>query len=149
MSGITNFYIEHLMKKFQTNFKGVFSSDNIPYFKINDVSFICNLSKTHEKGTHFVAVYISEKQIIYFDPLGIECYVSSIFEYLQLYQKDLLQSLVTIQHPFSYHCGYFCIGFIFALNNKQSLLWYQNLFFKKKLYKNDKIICNYIIKMMK
>jgi hypothetical protein len=52
MTGITNEYIEYLMQHFDLAFKGVFSSDDIPFYSEHNISFICNLSKKFEKGTH-------------------------------------------------------------------------------------------------
>ena len=133
---------------FETNFKEVFSSDNIPYFPEANVSFICNLSKANEKGTHFIAVYICKKHIIYFDPFGVVCYVQDILNYLQSYGRKIIQSLVTIQDAQSLHCGYFCIGFVLALNNYYSLSMYQNMFTIRNLHMNDTIICNFILSMI-
>ena len=60
MIGLTNKYIENLVHilDISNSFKGVFSSDNIPLFSDYNVSLICNLSKSNEKGSHFVAIYI-------------------------------------------------------------------------------------------
>ena len=148
MEGITNRYIEDLMSKLPTNFKGVFSSDDIPLFTQSDVSFICNLSKRNEQGTHFIGVYISKNYIIYFDPFGLECYVQNICKYLQIYNRQIVHSLSMIQHPSSLHCGYFCIGFVLAMNNNYSISMYQNIFNSKNLYLNDDIVCDFIVKMI-
>ena len=149
MSGITNRYIERLMDNFKTNFKGVFSSDDIPFFPKLNVSFICNLSKRNELGTHFIAVYINKNSILYFDPFGVECYVQSICKYLQHYNIEIVQSLLSIQHPSSLHCGYFCIGFILALNNGYNISKYHNIFNHKNLILNDDIVSDFIVKMIK
>ena len=149
MSGITNRYIERLMDNFKTNFKGVFSSDDIPFFPQLNVSFICNLSKRNEIGTHFIAVFIDESHIFYFDPFGVECYVQSICKYLQHYNKEIVQSFLSIQHPSSLHCGYFCIGFILALNDGYSISKYHMIFNLKNLYLNDNIVSDFIVKMLK
>ena len=149
MSGITNRYIERLMDNFKTNFKGVFSSDDIPFFPQLNVSFICNLSKRNELGTHFIAVYINKDYILYFDPFGVECYVQSICKYLQHHNIEIVQSLLSIQHPSSLHCGYFCIGFILALNNVYSISNYHNIFNDKNLLLNDEIVSDFIVNMIK
>ena len=149
MAGITNRYIERLMDKFKTNFQGVFSSDDIPFFPQLNVSFICNLSKRNELGTHFIAVYVDKNYIFYFDPFGIECYVQSICKYLKYYNIDIVHSLLSIQHPTSLHCGYFCIGFILALNNGYSISNYHKIFNDKNLHLNDEIISDFIVNMIK
>ena len=127
----------------------MFSSDDIPFFPQLNVSFICNLSKRNELGTHFIAVYINKNYILYFDPFGVECYVQSICKYLQHYNIEIVQSLLSIQHPSSLHCGYFCIGFILALNNGYNISKYHNIFNHKNLILNDDIVSDFIVKMIK
>ena len=147
MIGLTNKYIENLVHilDISNSFKGAFSSDNIPLFSDYNVSLICNLSKSNEKGSHFVAIYIKSDRIFYFDPLGLQCVVKEICDYLKIYNKRIIHSLRAIQHPMSFHCGYFCTGFILAMSKKYSLIQFQNLFTPTKLLENDKIICDFII----
>ena len=122
MFGLTNKYIEILMSRFGTTFKGVYSSDNIPFFHDYNISLICNLSASSENGTHYVGIYIMKNEILYFDPFGLECVVEDICEYLKRYNKKIVHSNVMIQHPFSFHCGFFCIGVILAIDNRITLL---------------------------
>ena len=146
MYGLTNKYIYDLMSKFSTSFKGVFSCDNIPYFTEYNVSIICNFSTANTKGTHYVGIYIFKDKIIYFDPLGIKCIISSICSYLGMYNKKIIESNITIQHPLSFHCGFFCVGFIFAMDKNISLQIYQKIFNNLNLFDNDRNICSFIIK---
>ena len=149
MSGISNKYMEKLMGNFDLNFKGVFSSDYIPFFSGYNFSLICNLSKTKEKGTHFVAMYVSKNSVIYFDPFGLKCHTQSICLYLEMYKRKIIESLVTIQHPLSFHCGFYCIGFVFALDYNLSLSEYQNIFGSTNLDNNDNIVSVFITTMIK
>ena len=149
MLGLTNKYIENLMLHFDVSFKGVFSSDNIPFFSDFNISLLCNFSKSNEKGTHYVSIYILRNKIIYFDPLGFECVVEEICNYLNMYNKIIIQSTVAIQHPLSFHCGYFCIGFLLAIHSKLTLLQYQSMFDYNDLLLNDEIVCNLILQFMK
>ena len=48
--GISNIYIDDLMKKISCSFRGTFSIDKIPTFKDEKFSIIVNLSKENEKG---------------------------------------------------------------------------------------------------
>ena len=149
MQGISNKYIEQFMSRFKIDFKGVFASDEIPFFPGSNFSLICNLSKKNDKGSHFVAIYVLSKTIIYFDSFGMKCYVHSICKYLHGYNKKIVQSLITVQHPLSLHCGYFSIGFILALECNLSLSLYQNMFSSVYLFQNDEIVCNFIVKLLK
>ena len=70
-NGISNVYIDKLMKKISSrSFNGTFSIDDVPVFDDDVFSIIINLSKQHEIGTHFIAVYVLENEIIYFDSFG-------------------------------------------------------------------------------
>ena len=148
MYGLTNRYIENVMSHVHTTFKGVYSANNIPFFSDSNVSLICNLSKSYEKGSHYVTIYILSHKILYFDPFGFGCIGEDICKYLHMYNKTIIQSKVTIQHPLSFHCAYFCIGFILAIDKKLSMLQYQNMFNHNNLLINDEIVCNFIIRMI-
>ena len=54
--GISNVYIDHLMNKFSSSFRGTFSIDTIPTFNDESFSLIANLSKGNEKGSHLIAI---------------------------------------------------------------------------------------------
>ena len=69
--GISNVYIDHLMNKISSSFRGTFSIDNIPTFDDECFSLIVNLSKESEKGSHFIAISSSKNKIVYFDSFGI------------------------------------------------------------------------------
>ena len=78
-NGISNVYIDKLMKKISCrSFNGTFSIDNIPVFDDDVFSIIINLSKQNEIGTHFIAVYVLENKIIYFDSFGNQVNDSSL-----------------------------------------------------------------------
>ena len=68
--GISNIYIDHLMKTISLSFRGTFSLDNIPTFEEETFSVIVNLSKVGERGSHFIALFILENKIWYFDSFG-------------------------------------------------------------------------------
>ena len=90
MQGISNKYIEQFMSRFKIDFKGVFASDEIPFFPGSNFSLICNLSRKNDKGSHFIAIYVMSKTIIYFDSFGMQCYVHSICKYLHGYNRKIV-----------------------------------------------------------
>ena len=67
-------------------FKGVFSSDTIPkvtFTRLTPVtSIIINLSKSSEKGTHFIALIFKNAKINYFDSFGQVCTNENIIIYI-------------------------------------------------------------------
>ena len=68
--GISNIYIDDLMKKISCSFRGTFSIDKIPIFKDDAFSIIVNLSKENEKGTHFIGISLLKNVIEYLNELS-------------------------------------------------------------------------------
>ena len=91
-NGITNLYIDNLMKKISKSYKGTFSCNNIPSFKEHNFSLISNLSKEKEKGSHLVGIYVLKNKIIYFDSYGIQNYNLYLKKYLENYKKRIIYS---------------------------------------------------------
>ena len=87
--GISNVYIDHLMNKISSSYRGTFSIDNIPTFDDEIFSIIVNLSKENEKGSHFIAISSSKNKIVYFDSFGIPNKILSLEKYLEKYKKRL------------------------------------------------------------
>ena len=143
-NGISNVYIDKLMEKISISFNGTFSIDNIPVFNDDVFSIIINLSKQNEIGTHFIAVYVLENKIIYFDSFGNQLNNSSLKRYLKKYKKPIILSKIQIQNLLSSHCGFFCIAFILCIENGITLDNFFKKFYRKKLHLND-YICNKII----
>ena len=55
----------------EPRFNGVFSRDNLPN-SIKSGAYVINLDEYHDIGTHWVALYVNNKTIIYFDSFGVE-----------------------------------------------------------------------------
>ena len=146
--GISNMYIDNLMEKISSSFRGTFSIDKIPMFKEKNFSIIVNLSKENEKGTHFIGISLLKNVIVYFDSYGVETINLTIEEYLKKYRKKIIHSNIQLQHFFSSHCGFFCISFILCLDNNIPFHKFLKMFHKKDLYLNDyisiKIITSFI-----
>ena len=136
------------MNKISWSFRGTFSANNIPKFKDNFFSLIVNLSNEGETGTHFIAIFITENKILYFDSLGSLQINPNIKHYLETYKKPISYDQKQIQHLLSSHCGFFCIAFIICVENMIQTKNFLKIFHKRKLYLNDficvKIITNFI-----
>ena len=143
--GVSNLYLDNLMKKISKSFRGTFSCDNIPIFKETSISVISNLSRERDVGSHFVAIFIGDDKIIYFDPFGLESYNISIKEYLKKYKKEIIYSKQRLQAYNSSHCGYFCVIFILCVENNLCLRNFLELFIKNDLLIND-YVCIELIK---
>ena len=75
---LTNFEIQKYCQNYakqslknETRFNGVYSRDNLPD-KIKDCSYIINLNEYSDIGTHWVALYVSNNDVTYFDSFGVE-----------------------------------------------------------------------------
>ena len=56
-------------------FNGVYSRDNLPEHKsleIKDGAYVINLDGYSDIGTHWVALYVQNNNVIYFDSFGVE-----------------------------------------------------------------------------
>ena len=67
---LTNFEIQEYYQN-EPRFNGVFSRDNLPDTIKND-AYVINLDEYHHIGTHWVALYVNNKIVTYFDSFGIE-----------------------------------------------------------------------------
>ena len=67
---LTNFEIEKYYKS-QQKFNGVYSRDNLPN-KIKDGAYVINLDEYSDIGTHWIALYVYNDDVIYFDSFGVE-----------------------------------------------------------------------------
>ena len=57
--------------KSESRFYGIYSRDNLPKTIKNGV-YVINLDKFENIGTHWIALYVSDKKVIYFDSFGVE-----------------------------------------------------------------------------
>ena len=68
---LTNFEIQEYYQN-EPRFNGVFSRDNLPNNNIKNGAYVINLDKYRDTGTHWVALYVNNKTITYFDSFGVE-----------------------------------------------------------------------------
>ena len=136
---LTNFEIQEYYQN-EPRFNGVFSRDNLPNTIKNGASVI-NLDEYHDIGTHWVALYVNNKTITYFDSFGAEHIPKEIMKFIV--RKKIITNIYRIQAYDSIMCGYFCIGFINFTCNGKSLTEYTNLSSPNDFNKNDDIILKY------
>ena len=171
--GISNLYIEEILKSKKasnlmcveenkknkvTGFCGVYSSNTLPLqlIKEDQFSFICNLSRLDQKGTHFVSVIVFADFYIYIDSLGLPCMNTDVRQYLSLLNRPNFTNLNQLQDFKSSFCGFFCILFILyfegiRLNGKKMterirFVWETN---HDKLFLNDEKSIEYICKLLR
>ena len=67
---LTNVEIQEYYQN-EPRFNGVFNRDNLPN-SIKNVAYVINLDEYHDIGTHWVALYVNNKTITYFDSFEVE-----------------------------------------------------------------------------
>ena len=94
-----------------------------------------------EKG-HWTAIKIlNKKTILYFNSFGEGIRNKKLLNLLIWNNyKSIYYSHWKIQSDQSHQCGVFCILFIKCVSNKVNYRDFLNLFYKRKLYKNDFIV---------
>ena len=147
--GLSNVEIENVLMPYCTNFMGVFSSNNIPkeLTRRNNFSIICNLSKVGKEGTHFVTIIGSQNNMKYIDPLGLHCFVPSIQDFLKACARPLVHNARILQSPTSFHCGFYCILFIFT--SEKNITNVPAIKFGDNLRTNDRKCIQYILYIMR
>ena len=138
---LTNFEIQEYYQN-EPRFNGVFSRHNLPNNNnIKSGAYVINPDEYHDIGTHWVALYVNNKTIRYFDSFGVEHIPKEIMKFIV--RKKIITNIYRIQAYDSIMCGYFCIGFINFMFNGKSLTDYTNLFSPNDFNKNDDIILEY------
>ena len=66
---LTNFEIQKYYQN-ESRFSGVYSRDNLP--KIKDGDYVIYLDEYSDIATHWVALYVHNNDVAYFDSFGVE-----------------------------------------------------------------------------
>ena len=120
---LTNFEIQKYYQN-ESRFNGVYSRDNLP--KIKDGAYVINLDEYSDIGTHWVALYVQNNDVTYFDSFGVEHIPKEIKTFIK--NKNLKTNIFRIQAYDSIMCGYFCIGLIDFMLSEKTLIEFTNLF---------------------
>ena len=138
---LTNFEIQACYRN-EPRFIGVYSRDNLAD-KIKDGAYVINLDEYSGIGTHWIALYVNKKTVIYFDSFGIEHISKEVKKFVN--NKNITANIFRIQTYDSLMHGYFFIGFIDYMFMGKSLTDYTNNFSPNNFKKNDDIILNYFL----
>ena len=141
---LTNFEIQTYYQN-EPRFIGVYSRDNFPY-KIKNSAYVINLDEYSDIGTHWIALYVNNKTVTYFDSFGIEHIPKEVKKFIG--NRNIISNIYRIKIYDSIMCGYFCIDFIDYMFKGNKLTDYTNLFPPNNFRKNDYIILNYFLKKL-
>ena len=136
---LTNFEIQKYYEN-ESRFNGAYSRDNLPN-KIKDRAYVINLDEYSDIGTHWIALYVTNNDITFFDSFGVEHIPKEIIKFIG--RKNIIANIFRIQAYDSIMCGYFCIGFIDFMFKGKSLTEFTNLFSPYDLKENDDIIMSF------
>ena len=138
---LTNFKIQKYYPN-ESRFNGVYSRDNLP--KIKDGAYVMNLDEYSDIRTHWVALYVHNNDVTYFDSFGVEHIPKGIKEFIDR-SLSITTNIFRIQAYDSIMCRYFCIGFIDFMLKRKTLTEFTNLFSPNSFKENDDIILNYLM----
>ena len=133
---LTNFKISEYYEN-KPRFNGAYSRDNLPK-TVKNGAYVINLDEYADIGTHWVALYVLNNEVIYFDSFGIEHIPKEIVKFIR--NKNIKANIFSLQAYHSIMCGYFCIKFINYMFKGKTLVDFTSLFSPNVFKKNDKII---------
>ena len=99
---LTNFEIQNYYEN-EPRFNGVFSRNNLT-LKIKDGTYVINLNEYADVGTHWIALFCSRNEIVYFDSFGFEHVPEEIKEFVK--NKNIKANIFRVQAHNSVICGY-------------------------------------------
>lgn len=129
-------------------FLGVFPSDQLPKkIKSYPACFVCNVDKSTEPGTHWLAFYLpSSDKVEFFDSFGNEptFFKGPISNYVSQFSLVTFNPH-TLQSNVSAVCGQYCIYFLFSRCRGKTM---KNIFsqFVFKNICNDQLVYNFVAK---
>ena len=136
---LTKFEIHEYYKN-EPRFNGVYSRDNLPKTIKNGANVI-NLDEYADVDTHWIALYVKDNEITYFDSFGVEHVPKEIKKFIE--NKNIKTNIFRIQADNSITCGYLRIEFIDFMLAGRSLIDFTSLFCPYDFKKNDDIILSY------
>ena len=134
---LTNFDIQKYYQN-ESRFNSVCSRDNLP--KIKDGAYVINLDEYSDIGTYWVALYVHNNDVTYFDCFGVEHIPKEIKTFIDR-SLSVTTNIFRIEAYNSIIRGYLCIGFIDFMLAGKTLTELTNLFSPN----NDYIILNYFM----
>lgn len=139
--GLSNIYINKILTPTTKYYKGIYASDSIPpeLWKEEKFSFICNLSKSSNVGSHWITIVGEKKYVYYLDSFGLTCFIADICNFLKKCNRTILINTKRIQSYGSIFCGFYCIYFVYCneFNIKKEMFFRP---FSTNFIDNDKIV---------
>ena len=150
---MSNFDLLEWCQYLKIPIKNVLSRDqNVPHnHKLG--LFIYNLEPSYMSGSHWVATYVKDNVINYFDSFGMQPF-QEIVDHAKRKNLTLLHQNQQIQNLYTTTCGYFCLYFLNEMHKGNDAKRDGDYFdllqvFSFDTNKNEKFIENYFKRLEK
>ena len=121
---------------------GVFSRDQTVPHNHKMAFFIYNLEPSYMSGIHWVATFVKDGVINYFDSFGLPPF-KEIFNYARKNKLNVIYLSNQIQDLGTTTCGYFCLYFLNEMNKGNKYLDLLKPFDLHDMMKNEKFMEKY------
>ena len=116
-------------------------NENVPH-NHKQALFIYNLEPAYMSGSHWVATYVKDNVINYFDSFGMPPFQEMV-NHAKKKNLTLLHQNNQIQNIQTTTCGYFCLYFLNEMNNGNSYYDLLQVFDINDTMKNERFIEHY------
>ena len=108
---------------------------------ITNGAYVINLDEYRDIGTHWIALYVKNNEVIYIDSFGVEHVPKEIKRFIG--HENAKTNIFRIQADNSIICGYFCIRFTAFMFANKNLIDSTSLFSPYDFKKNYNTILSY------
>ena len=143
---ISNYDLLKWCKYLNIPIKDVLSRDETVPHNHMQALFIYNLEPSYMGGSHWVATYVKNGIINYFDSFGMPPF-QEIVNHAKTKNMTLLHQSDQIQNLFTTTCGYFCLYFLNEMSKGRSYYDLLKVLNIQNTMKNEKYIENYFKNM--
>ena len=127
---LTNFEIQKYYQN-EARFNGVYSRDDLP--RIKDGAYVINLDQYSDIETHWVALYVQNNNVTYFNSFGVEHIPKEIKTFIGL-SLSVTTNIFRLQASDSIMCAHFYIKFIdFMLAGKIVQIFFHQITLRKTM----------------
>ena len=139
---ISNFGLIKWCRYLNIPISNVLSRDERVPHNHSKALFIYNLEPSHMRGSHWVATYVKDKTINYFDSFGMPPF-QAIVDHAKKKNLTLLHQNNQIQNIKTTTCGYFVLYFLNEMNRGNSYSGLLEVFDIHDTIYNEKFIEHY------
>lgn len=139
--------INYILREYK-QYVGAFPSNRLPTVQVRPYCLIVNTDPEGEKGEHWNAIYIDEKNHgEFFDPYGYSPLVYDIHKYMVTTCASWTYNTIQFQSlkPTSVSCGHICVLYLLIKIQKGTLHQFYKIYTKFRI--NDKNVMNIIQNM--